>query len=55
MTVQEFLRKTETIVVLGGLILTLIYGKFWAAFTLVAYILLNVPAIWDYISNKINK
>ena len=55
MTVQEFLRKTETIIVLGGLTLTLIYGRAWAVVTLVLYILLNVPTIWDYISNKINK
>jgi hypothetical protein len=45
MTIKEFFKSVETIVVLGGLLLTIIYGKFWAYATFITYIVINVPSL----------
>jgi len=51
---KSFFKATETIVVLGGLFLTLTLGKFWAILTALTYILLNVPNAWNWIKDKLN-
>ena len=40
---KTFFKSTEAIVVLVGLALTIIYGKFWGIATGIVYVLLNVP------------
>jgi hypothetical protein len=45
MTLKDLLKTTEGAVVLIGLFLTVIGGKFWAIITAVAYILINVPSL----------
>lgn len=54
MTLKEFLKTTEAIVVLIGLGLTVSLGKFWAIATGVAYVLLNVPSIITWVRGKLN-
>ena len=50
---KDFLKATETIVVLGGLFLIFVSGKFWILPTAIVYTLLNVPNAWTWIKNKI--
>jgi hypothetical protein len=45
MTLKDLLKTTEGLVVLIGLFLTVIGGKFWAIITAIAYILINVPSL----------
>ena len=45
MTLKDLLKTTEGLVVLIGLFLTVVGGKFWAVATAVAYVLLNVPSL----------
>lgn len=52
---KDFLKATETIIVLGGLFLVLVSGKFWIIPTAVGYTLLNVPNAWSWIKSKFNK
>lgn len=59
MTLKDLFKTTEGLVVLIGLFLTVINGKFWAIVTAILYILLNVPSlvvkIKQWYSNIINK
>lgn len=55
MDLKTFLKTTEAIVVLIGIFLTLSLGKFWAIATAVAYIFLNVPNLWNTVSQWINR
>lgn len=45
MELKDLLKTTEGAIVLIGLVLTVIGGKFWAIATGVAYILINVPSL----------
>jgi hypothetical protein len=45
MTLKDLLKTTEGLVVLIGLFLTVIGGKFWAIITAITYILINVPSL----------
>ena len=49
MNIKDFYKSTETIVVLGGLFLTVLFGRFFAYATAIAYVLLNLPRLWDFI------
>ena len=55
MEFKDFYKSTETIVVLGGLFLTVVFGKFYAYATAIAYILLNLPKAWDALKNYVIK
>ena len=46
MTGRELLKTTEGGVVLGGLLLTVLFGKFIAVLTAGAYLLINVEGWW---------
>lgn len=50
---KTFLKTTEALVVLGGLFLTVAFGKFWAILTAAAYVLLNVPNLIVWIREKV--
>ena len=52
MNFKTFLKGTETIVVLGGLFLILVSGKFWIIPTAIAYTLINVPNSWSWLKSK---
>jgi len=52
MDFKDFIKTTEAIVVLGGLLLTVLLGKFWAIATAVTYTVLNVPKAFSWIMNK---
>ncbi|WP_185956488.1 hypothetical protein [Changchengzhania lutea] len=52
MKLEDFFKTTEAIVVLLGLFLTVVLGKFWAFATAITYILLNVPSLWKWLKDK---
>lgn len=45
----DFLKTTEATVVLAGCLMTILFGKFWAVVTAVAYIFVNLPNLWRVI------
>jgi hypothetical protein len=45
MELKDLIKTTEGAVVLLGLLLTVIGGKFWAIATAITYILINVPSL----------
>jgi len=45
MTLKDLIKTTEGLVVLIGLFLTVVSGKFWAIATAITYILINVPSL----------
>lgn len=45
MTLKDLIKTTEGLVVLIGLFLTVVSGKFWAIATAITYTLLNVPSL----------
>jgi hypothetical protein len=45
MKFKDLIKTTEGAVVLGGLFLTVMGGKFWAIATGCAYVLINVPSL----------
>lgn len=45
MTLKDLFKTTEGLVVLIGLFLTVVNGKFWAIATAITYVLLNVPSL----------
>ena len=45
MTLKDLFKTTEGLVVLIGLFLTVVSGKFWAIATAITYVLLNVPSL----------
>ena len=49
MEFKDFYKSTEAIIVLGGLLLTILYGRFFAYATAIAYVLLNLPKAWDFV------
>lgn len=51
MELKDFLKTTEALVVLIGLALTVVLGKFWAFVTAAIYILINVPKLWRKIKS----
>ena len=52
---KDFFKATETIVVLGGLFLVSVSGKFWVLPTAIAYTLINVPNAWTWLKDKFKK
>ena len=50
---KDFIKATETIVVLGGLFLIFVSGKFWIIPTAITYTLLNVPNAWQWLRKKL--
>lgn len=46
MNFKDLIKTTEGAVVLGGLVLTVLFGKMFAIGTGVAYTLLNLPNVW---------
>lgn len=52
MNFKTFIKTTEAVIVLGGLFLTFVLGKFWIIPTAIAYTVANVPNIWNSIKNK---
>lgn len=52
MEFKDFIKTTEALVVLGGLVLTVVLGKLFAYFTAAAYVLLNVPKFWNWIKDR---
>ena len=48
---KNFLKETETLVVLGGLLLTVLIGDLFAYITAVVYTLLNVPNAMNWIKS----
>lgn len=55
MDFKDLIKTTEGLVVLGGLFLTVVFGKFYAYATAIAYILLNLPKAWDAVKNYVIK
>ena len=55
MELKTFFKSTEAIIVLTGLALTVIHGKFWAFATAIAYIVVNVPNIYTTIKGWFTK
>jgi len=51
MTLKDLLKTTEGLIVLIGLFLTVVSGKFWAFVTALAYVLINVPSLITKIKN----
>ena len=49
MKLTDFLKTTEATVVLAGLLMTVLFGKFWAIVTAVAYVFVNLPNLWRFI------
>lgn len=49
MEFKDFYKSTEAIIVLSGLFLTILFGRFFAYATAIAYVLLNLPRLWDFI------
>lgn len=45
MKLKDLIKTTEGAIVLGGLFLTVVSGKFWAIATAITYILINVPSL----------
>lgn len=54
MDFKDFIKSVEAIVVLVGLLLTVLLGKFWALVTAIVYTLINVPALWNKIKEWFN-
>jgi hypothetical protein len=54
MTFKDLIKSTEGAVVLIGLFLTVLLGKFWAVATAIAYILINLPALFGKIKEWFN-
>ena len=55
MDFKDFIKTTEALVVLIGLLLTIVYGDFLAFVTAIIYILINVPSIWKWIKDRKNR
>ena len=55
MTLKDLIKTTEGLVVLIGLFLTVVSGKFWAIATAITYILINVPSLVNKIKQLIHK
>ena len=53
MKLKELIKTTEAIVVFGGLFLTLTFGRAFAIATAVAYVVVNVPNIKNWIKGKL--
>lgn len=53
MKLKTFLKSTEAIIVFGGLFLTVTMGRFWAYATAIAYLLVNVPSLWNWIKARL--
>ena len=51
---RDFFKATETIIVLGGLFLIFVSGKFWIIPTAIAYTIINVPNAISWIREKLN-
>ena len=51
MEFKDFYKSTESILVLGGLFLTVSFGRFFAYATALAYVLLNLPKAWKFVKN----
>ncbi len=51
----NFLKRTETIVVFGGVILTCLIGKFWLLPMVLVYSLLNLPNLRRWLKSKFYK
>ncbi len=54
MKFKDILKTTEGAVVLGGLFLTVLFGKMFTWITGIAYVALNVPKVLAWIINKYN-
>lgn len=50
---RDFFKATETIIVLGGLSLSLLLGKFWIIPTALAYIIVNIPNLSKFIARHV--
>ena len=46
MDFNDFIKTTEATIVLAGLLLTVLFGKFFAVCTAIAYVTINVPNLW---------
>jgi len=55
MSLKEFIKTTEALIVLIGLLLTVLLGKFWAIATAIIYTLINVPSLIVTIRSWFNK
>ncbi|MGV6830311.1 MAG: hypothetical protein ACWA5P_01955 [bacterium] len=59
MTFSDLIKTTEGIVVLGSLLLTVLFGRFWAFVGAGGYLLLNVtgwaPVVWNLLSKTWSK
>ncbi len=51
----NFLKRTETIVVFGGVILTCLIGKFWLLPMVLVYSLLKLPNLRRWLKSKFYK
>lgn len=49
MTFKDLIKTLEGAVVLGGLVLTVLFGKAFAIVTGAVYVFINVPALWSKI------
>jgi len=55
MKFKDLIKTTEGLVVLGGLLLTVLFGKFFAIATGIIYVMLKVPSVEKWIENKLKK
>ena len=51
MEFKDFYKSTEALLVLGGLFLTVSFGRFFAYATALAYVLFNLPKAWGAVKN----
>jgi len=54
MDFKDLIKSIEGMTVLGGLLLTVLFGKLFAWITAIVYILINVPALWNKIKEWFN-
>jgi len=54
MDFKDLIKSIEGMAVLGGLLLTVLFGKLFAWITAIVYILINVPALWNKIKEWFN-
>lgn len=55
MDFKDFIKTTEALVVLIGLFLTVVSGKFWAIATAIVYTLINVPKALNWIKDRFTR
>lgn len=50
---RNFFKSLETLIVFGGVILSIMFGNFWLIPMLVGYTLVNVPNAWRWVKSLV--